>query len=358
MIRIDHEVKLDYSDVMLVPQPRHDGPNSRTDVNLLVGVHDLVRFSFTAVPIIAANMDGVGTFEMALELAKHKVMTALVKHYTATELATFFLNNWDMADFFIYSMGANATDLLKWTNFVTMMGDKDLPAVCVDVANGYTQSTSQFIKNLRSVFPRLKIIAGNVVTPDGVEQLAAAGADIVKIGIGPGSVCTTRKMTGIGYPQFSAVLECAKAAHACKTQIIADGGCQNPGDVAKALAAGADYVMLGGMLAGHDEGGGQTVNEDSNITQGITHGKPLFKRFYGMASKTAQAAHAGSADYRASEGKEVLVPYRGPVKNTINDILGGLRSSLTLLGIREISDISDDVQFIRVNNQLNNVFGK
>jgi GMP reductase len=356
MIRVDPVPKLDYSQVMMVPRSSKDGPSSRMGV--------ILRNADEIIPIIAANMDGVGTFEMARQLASFNMMTALHKHYRLGELVEFY-NQLDQSHVknVIYSMGINTEDVRKFHDFYEA-ADFTMPSVCIDVANGYTEATAEAIQYIKRNY-QVKIIAGNVVTPDGVERLAAAGADIIKVGIGPGSVCTTRKLTGIGYPQFSAVLECAQIAHGCRTKIIADGGITCPGDVAKAFAAGADYVMIGGMFAGHDEGGGEPCDALGNTkyiqgATGITlNFAPIdHRKFYGMASKAAQDKHNGGvAEYRASEGKEVLVPYRGPVANTIKELLGGLRSACAYLGVRELKDISDDVQFIQVQNTTNNIFG-
>jgi GMP reductase len=212
--------------------------------------------------------------------------------------------------------------------------------VCIDVANGYTQSFVDFIKEFRQWYPDVVLMAGNVVTPEMTEELILAGVDIVKVGIGPGSVCTTRKKTGVGYPQLSAVIECADAAHGLQGHIIADGGCSVPGDVVKAFAAGADFVMLGGMLAGHKEGGASPFGEN---------------KFYGMSSDTAMDLHNGGvANYRASEGKTVEIPYRGEVKHTMQDILGGLRSACTYVGASELKELSKRATFVRVTQQLNN----
>lgn len=221
--------------------------------------------------------------------------------------------------------------------------------VCIDVANGYTESFVAFIKKVRATYPELVIMAGNVVTGDMTEELILAGADIVKVGIGPGSVCTTRKMTGVGYPQLSAIIECADAAHGLGGRICADGGCTVPGDIAKAFGAGADFVMLGGMLAGHDEAGGETVEQDGKT----------FKKFYGMSSKSAMDKYAGGvAKYRAAEGKTVLIPARGPVEGTVQDILGGVRSACTYVGAHRLKELTMRTTFVRVSMQLNEVFGK
>jgi GMP reductase len=364
--KVIDDVKLDYSDVMLVPRCNPDGPASRQDVNLLaryMGKRLLENSAMTAVPIIAANMDGVGTIDMCRKLSEHNMLTALHKHHTVDELTKFYIDYPHIASYAIYSMGANQDDLVKYREFDMRLRTATIynNIVCIDVANGYTKETADFIKSFRKQFGGT-IIAGNVVTREGVRHLWEAGANVIKIGIGPGSVCTTRKLTGIGYPQFSAILECVKEADHIlynsktykKPLIIADGGITCPGDIAKGLAAGADYVMVGGLFAGHDEGGGKrvmTCAEDGTM-------KTTHMKFYGMASKAAQDKHNGGvAEYRASEGKEVYVPYRGSVNYTCREILGGLRSSCTLQGVSNIDTLKYGATFIKVNRQLNNVFG-
>merc|ERR1711959_638463 len=206
---------------------------------------------------------------------------------------------------------------------------------------------SKFVSSVREKYPTKTIIAGNVVTADMTQELVMSGADIVKVGIGPGSVCTTRKQTGVGYPQLSAVIECADAARGLGGCIVSDGGCTCPGDIAKAFGAGADFVMLGGMLAGHDECAGEVIEE----------GGKYFKMFYGMSSDTAMQKYAGGvAEYRSSEGKTVKVPYRGPLDETIKDILGGVRSTCTYVGAAELRELPKRTTFVRVTQQLNTVF--
>jgi GMP reductase len=273
---------------------------------------------------------------MDMQLAKMNLMAALTKHYKAEELVEHFSLRLNSS---IYSLGISNDDRDKFA-FVYSNVNNPYMKVCIDVANGYTQSFVDFIKEFREWYPDVILMAGNVVTPEMTEELILAGVDIVKVGIGPGSVCTTRKMTGIGYPQLSAVIECADAAHGLKGHIIADGGCSVPGDVVKAFAAGADFVMLGGMLAGHREGGATPLGGN---------------KFYGMSSDTAMTLHNGGvANYRASEGKTVEIPYRGEVTPTINEILGGLRSACTYVGASELKELSKRTTFVRVTQQLNN----
>lgn len=333
-MRIIEDVKLDYKDVLITP--KRSTLSSRSQVKL----ERLFTFrsgnSWFGVPIIAANMDGVGTFAMDLALNKHRCMTALTKHHQDVDLIAHFKQKLDSS---VYSLGISDVDLQKFDNVYSVVGNTML-RVCIDVANGYTQSFVDFIKRFRDRYPYVVLMAGNVVTPEMTEELILAGTDIVKVGIGPGSVCTTRKMTGIGYPQLSAVIECADAAHGLKGHIIADGGCSVPGDVVKAFAAGADFVMLGGMLAGHKEGGANPFGSS---------------KFYGMSSNTAMDLHNGGvANYRASEGKTVEIPYRGEISGTLQDILGGLRSACTYVGASELKELSKRATFVRVTQQLNN----
>ena len=335
-MRIIEDVKLDYKDVLITP--KRSTLSSRSHVNLERTFTFRSGNSWKGVPIIAANMDGVGTFTMDLELNKHKMMVALTKHYAQEDLIDHFIQKFNSS---VYSMGISDADLYKFnkvfeSNIVKNWNIK----VCIDVANGYTQSFVDFIKEFREDHPNVLLMAGNVVTPEMTEELILAGVDIVKVGIGPGSVCTTRKMTGIGFPQLSAIIECADAAHGLQGHIIADGGCSVPGDVVKAFAAGADFVMLGGMLAGHKEGGASAMGGN---------------QFYGMSSDTAMELHNGGvANYRASEGKTVEIPYRGEVSKTMQDILGGLRSACTYVGASELKELSKRTTFVRVTQQLNN----
>jgi GMP reductase len=290
-------------------------------------------------------MDNVGTLEMAKALAKHKLSTALIKHFAEETLVSFFREP-VVCNRAFYSMGIADDDYAKFRRVIAVVGDA-VAMVCVDVANGYTKSFVDFIHKLRSEHPRITIMAGNVVTGEMTEELVLGGADIVKVGIGPGSVCTTRKMAGVGYPQLSAIIECADAAHGLGGLICADGGCTSPGDLAKAFGGGADFIMLGGMLAGHDECSSEIIEKDG--VRKIP--------FYGMSSSTAMDKHSGGvAHYRASEGKQVMLDYRGPVENTLQDILGGIRSACTYVGAHKLKELSKRTTFIRVSRQTNDVF--
>ena len=345
-MRIENEIKLGFKDVMI--RPKRSTLKSRSQVCLARNFTFVnSKKNWTGVPIIAANMDTVGTFEMAEALTKDQIMTAVHKHYSSQEWTAFLKNQPDsIYEYIALSTGSGNADEEKIKQI--MEEHPQIEFLCIDVANGYSEHFVEFVKNARRNFPDKTIIAGNVVTGEMVEELILAGADIIKVGIGPGSVCTTRIKTGVGYPQLSAIIECADAAHGLGGHIISDGGCKIPGDVAKAFGGGADFVMLGGMFAGHDESGGDIVEE---------HGKK-FRLFYGMSSQTAMDKHAGGvAEYRASEGKTVKVPYKGPVSETVKDILGGVRSTCTYVGASELRELSKRTTFIRVAEQHNEVFG-
>ena len=372
-MRIENELLLDYSDVLI--RPKRSTLGSRKEVNLereftfrnykteqdvMTGEHD-----WSGTPIMASNMDGVGTFEMADKLAEGKIFTCLVKTYSVEELVGYFNSEMpERTEYVAMSIGIQDHDLTKFERVYADVSDQ-LKFVCIDVANGYSQRFVEFVGEFKFRFPKIVVIAGNVVTADQTQELILNGADIIKVGIGPGSVCTTRIQTGVGYPQLSAVIECADAAHGLGGLIIADGGCTCPGDVAKAFAGGADFVMLGGMLAGHDEGGGEVITKrywsneilDDTGLQNVE--KKQFVQFYGMSSDAANTKHFGGLkNYRSSEGREVLVPYRGEVARTIQDVLGGIRSTCTYAGAERIKNLSKCTTFIRCTQTHNPIYEK
>lgn len=361
-MRIEDDIKLDFGDVLIRPKRSTLQSREQVSINRIFTFRNSgVRWE--GVPIIAANMDGVGTFGMADALARHGLMTCLVKHYPKHELRTWIEDQGpNMQGRWVYSLGISDTDLSKFDAVMSAIPDGLIGYVCIDVANGYSERFVHFVRDFRDRYPNLVIIAGNVVTGEMTEELILNGADIVKVGIGPGSVCTTRIKTGVGYPQLSAIIECADAAHGLGGHIIADGGCTSPGDVAKAFGAGADFVMLGGMLAGHDEGGGEVFTRWYKKDWTDADGKDVvepkrFVQFYGMSSHAANEKHSGGLkNYRASEGREVLIPYRGKVEDTLQDLLGGLRSACTYVGASELKELSKRTTFVRVNNTHNKVY--
>ena len=345
-MRIETELKLGFKDVMI--RPKRSTLKSRAQVSLdRTFTFRNSKKKWSGIPIIAANMDTVGTFEMAEALSKEKIMSAIHKHYSLEEWDNFLKKQSDsIYEYIALSTGTGKADEEKIKTIIEK--HPKIQFLCIDVANGYSEYFVEFVQRARKNFPDKTIIAGNVVTGEMVEELILAGADIIKVGIGPGSVCTTRIKTGVGYPQLSAIIECADAAHGLGGHIISDGGCKIPGDVAKAFGGGADFVMLGGMFAGHDESGGEIMEENGK----------KFRLFYGMSSQTAMDKHSGGvAEYRASEGKTVKVPYKGPVSETVKDILGGVRSTCTYVGAAELRELSKRTTFIRVQEQHNEVFG-
>ena len=376
-MRIENDIKLDYKNVLI--RPKRSTLESRSEVYLdrkfkfvnyrpsypaSTSPHD-----YEGIPIIAANMDGVGTFKMADVLAEQGIMTCLVKTYDVMELVDFFDmdehdTNW-RTEHVAMSIGITEKDINKFRS-VYEMTDGKLKYVCIDVANGYTERFVDFVQDFRNNYPRIVIIAGNVVTADQTQELILNGADIVKVGIGPGSVCTTRIKTGVGYPQLSAVIECADAAHGLGGHIIADGGCTTSGDVVKAFAGGADFVMLGGMLAGHMQGGGEVITKyyqtneliyEEAVAQCQKIEEKKFVQFYGMSSDAANKKHFGGLkNYRSSEGREVLIPYRGNVGPTIQDILGGIRSACTYVGASELKQLSKCTTFVMCHDTHNRVY--
>jgi len=344
-MRIERDLKLTFDDVLI--RPKRSTLISRSDVNLVREfTFRHTEETWDGVPIVAANMDTTGLFSIAEILQEHKMLTCTQKFYSTQEFADAWENGVN-SEFVAVTCGSTdeSFELLKRK----MATNKGLKMICIDVANGYREVFLNFVRKVRGEFSEKIIIAGNVATREMTEALILAGADIVKVGIGPGSVCTTRKVAGVGYPQLSAISECADAAHGLNGHVMSDGGCSSPGDVAKAFAAGADFVMLGGMLAGHDESGGELI-EDSGGS---------YKSFYGMSSAKAMETHYGEiADHRAPEGKEVRVPYRGPLDVTVQSILGGLRSACSYVGARRIKDLPKCTTFIRVSMTTNEVFQK
>ena len=342
-MRIEEELKLDYSDVLF--RPKRSTLSSRKEVDLSrTYKFKYSKNEWSGVPIMAANMDGVGEISVAEKISEFDMITCLTKQHDVKKLKQ-YKNLKSLYKNIALSIGIKDEDfdrldkVLKEFSFFRF--------ICVDVANGYSERFSSFIKSIREKYPTKTIIAGNVVTADMAQELVLSGADIVKVGIGPGSVCTTRIQTGVGYPQLSAVMECADAAHGLGAHIIADGGCTCPGDVAKAFGAGADFVMLGGMLAGHDEGKGKVIKDN---------GKKYIE-FYGSSSLVANKKYYGGlSDYKSSEGRIVRVKYRGKIEDTILNILGGIRSSCTYVGAPTLKQLSKCTTFVRVTNQFNKTF--
>lgn len=349
-MRIDTEIKYDYQDVLI--RPKRSILTSRKEVNL----ERTFKFAhspktWTGVPIMTANMDSSGTFSMAEEFSKYKMITCLHKFYSVEELEEFFpkFNN---PDYIAYTLGIRDGDFEKLKIIQSKGLDKYFNFICLDVPNGYLERFTEKVRELRALFPEHIIIAGNIVTNEMAEELILSGADIAKVGIGPGAACTTRLKTGVGYPQLSATIECSDAAHGITNNkensgcglIIADGGVVHSSDIAKAFCGGADFVMIGSMFAGYEESGGEVVERDGK----------KYKTHFGMSSSAAMRKFYGKKEsHRASEGRETLIPYRGEIKYLIEDIFGSLRSTGTYIGARKLKEFSKRTTFIIVNRQLN-----
>lgn len=356
-MRIDEGTKLDFDDVLLVPQRTKTASRKNVDVERFFKFYHSKRV-WNGTPVIAANMDTTGTFAMSGVLSKFNMITCLHKHYSSRKIGN-FLSEYDgntgktlnATEVCWFSMGIKESDVIRLRELISY--SSVTPNICIDVANGYTDDFVNFCADIRKEFGSSIIMAGNVCTPEMVQELILhGGVDIVKVGIGPGSACTTRLKTGVGYPQLSAIQECSHAAHGLKSDekrmglICADGGCRTAGDICKAFSANADFVMIGGMLAGTDECEG--VWEEGPDLTGSTVKKAL--HFYGMSSHTAQKKYGGDVKtYRASEGRSKTIPYKGPAELVIRDLLGGIRSSCSYIGATRLKDMAKCAEFVKVN---------
>lgn len=350
MNKIENGMKLDFGNVLI--RPKRSTISSRSEVDLERNFNfysknkdDDVDIKWKGVPIIAANMDTIGTFEIYDKLKEYKIITALHKHYTLEDYLE--KNKSDRLDpeYFMVSTGISDNDYVKLKSILSNINCK---WICIDVANGYMNKLVEFCKKVRDLYPEKIIVAGNVVTREMVEELILnGGVNVVKIGLGSGSGCLTRMKTGVGMPQLSAIIECADAAHGVGGHIISDGGITCPGDMAKAFGAGADFVMMGGMFAGHDENPGELIEENGE----------KYKLFYGMSSKHAMEKHYGRMNnYRSSEGRCIKVKYKGPINETVEDYLGGLRSTCSYINAYNIKNMPKCTTFVQVSQQLNTIY--
>lgn len=341
-MKVNEEIKLDFKDVCIIP--KITTATSRKDVNLeteYLTPHS--KQLIHGIPIISANMSAVSTFNMALALSNHNMFTALHKHYDVEQLVTwnnFVSRNVKNHTFFTFGM----SDINKFKEFCLKNGD--IPKlICLDVANGYMKAFHKFITEIREMAHNSIILAGNVVTPDGCKAIIESGADIVKIGIGSSAICRTRRVAGVGIPQLSAIMDCYKIVQGMNSLMCSDGGCNEPGDFAKAFGAGANFVMAGTIFAGHDECGGEII--DNKMA------------FYGMSSEAAMTKHHGGMEkHRSSEGIYTMVDYKGSVENTVNHILGGLRSAGSYINSLNLNTFYDNTTFVKVNRTYNNKFGE
>jgi GMP reductase len=376
MQKIINEIKLDFDDVLI--RPKRSTLSSRSEVCLIRDFHfKHSSRKFSAIPVIVANMDTTGTFGMANVVCENQAMVALHKHYKPDQLIEYYCSNTnDHRELTFYSTGTSSSDIEKLTYVFNAIKNKgySLPNICVDVANGYSEKFVKTVAHIRKLYEEIVIMAGNVVTPEMVEELILHGkVDIVKVGIGPGSVCTTRLKTGVGYAQISACLECSDAAHGLGGHICGDGGCKHVGDICKVFGSNADFVMCGNFFAGCEECEGEWEYE-YQAGFGVGLAEPFWQpfdpgidgpkrktklKFYGMSSKEAMEKHSnGVANYRTSEGRCVSVPYKGMVQDVLLDIFGGLRSACTYIGASRMKDFGKKTTFIMVNNTHTKTYDK
>lgn len=374
MQKIINDTKLDFDDVLI--RPKRSTLNSRSEVC----VQRDFRFRYSnrkllSVPIMVANMDTVGTFSMAKALSIHGAITCLHKHYSKQDYIDFYNQDLVNRDLIFYSVGTSEKDIQQAIEvFGAIEKTRPYPNICLDVANGYTEQFVKTANKLRHLFPQSIIMAGNVVTQEMTEELIIHGkVDIVKVGIGSGSVCTTRLKTGVGYPQLSAIMECADAAHGLGGHICSDGGCKTVGDICKAFGGNSDFVMLGSMFAGCDECEGEwqyeyrraIIDNNGKVLQewwqpfdpGNSPKRKVSLKYYGMSSKEAMDKHHnGVAQYRTAEGKCATVSYKGKAEQVIQDIYGGIRSACTYIGADKIKDFGKKTTFILVNDTHNRIY--
>ena len=343
MNKIENGMKLDFSNVLI--RPKRTTISSRSEVSLERNFSFSSKKEWKGVPVIAANMDTIGTFDIYDKLKEFRIITALHKHYNLEDYNE--RNNTTPLDpdLFMVSTGISDNDFDKLKR---ILAGVQCNWICIDIANGYMNKLVEFCKKVRENYPDKIIVAGNVVTREMVEELILnGGVDVVKCGIGPGSACTTRLKTGVGMPQLSAIIECADAAHGAGGHIISDGGITCPGDMAKAFGAGADFVMVGGQFSGHDENPGELIEENGE----------KFKLFYGMSSKHAMEKHYGKMNnYRSSEGRCIKVKYKGSINETVEDYLGGLRSACSYINAKNIKNMPKCTTFVQVSQQLNTIY--
>ena len=334
-----NEKYLDFKDVLVVPI--FSALNSRSQVNLEREIKFKNGSEWRGIPMIAANMTSTGTFELYNVLSKQKIITAFHKFYKYADFKKYQENNILDPNYFMISTGIGNSDFENLTDILSKIECK---FICIDIANGYIENFYLFCEKVRKEYPDKIILAGNVVTRDAVQRLANIGIDIVKMGIGPGSACTTRIQTGIGMPQLTCILESIEIAKESGIYLLSDGGITCPGDCVKAFVAGADFVMIGGELSGHDENPGSIIEENGS----------KYKLFYGMSSQYAMENNYNTQkNYRSSEGRVLKVKYKGPLNKTVENYLGGIRSACTYTNSKNLIDLTSNGKFIKVNNQYN-----
>lgn len=371
-MQIISDTQLDFCDVLIRPQS--SSLNHRSEVET---ERNFKKFCLNACPIMNANMTQTGTFDVAKKMVENKMFGTFHKFYTAEQIKNFFEENQSCSLYFITIGLRNKDEEIKR---LKELNDYHF-SILIDVPNAYIPEVENYVKEVRAEFPHRIIAVGNVCTGDITQQLIKAGADIIKVGIGPSAVCRTRHTTGCGRPQLSAIIECANSAHQVGGYIIADGGFVNIGDFCKAFVAGADICMSGCFFAGCDEAAGEIITKiyetneftgtwvdnqgyyhstedgvDKDTFVGLTekqrkHEIKYFKEYYGMSSFRAQEENYGQrTKFGTSEGVESkLVPYVGPIQSIINDIKGGIRSTGTYIGAKNVKNFSRQGSFYKIN---------
>ena len=333
--KVETELLLDFNDVLIKPKVS-DITLTRADVNI-----NIPWASTEATPIVIANMMSTGTYKIAKIASKEKVLTFLSKEYTIEEHRK-HLPSIDQR-YIAISSGVREKDLIKTLSILEEF--PDIPAVNVDIANVYAniQGMWETVSEIRNRFPNIIIIAGNIATPEPIADLVDAGANYIKVGVGSGAACKTRSEVGIGIPQLSAIMDCHHHARSYGVKIISDGGCVTAGDVSKAIAAGAELVMIAGMVS-HCE-------ECDNI---IDINGDKFVSFYGLGSdKMYSIKKPDQAEYRPNEGRDLMIPVTGSIVEVIKQIKGALRSTCTYVGAPSINALYNKSVFVRVNNTIN-----
>ena len=321
---------LTFDDVLI--SPNYSGLASRKLSDIRFNYKDL----YLDTPIISAPMDTISGVEMCIKMAQLGGLGILHRFWSIEDNVKAYVqihhNLFDFGRFCNVGVAVGSSER-EWER-VTQLYQHGARIFCVDVAHGHSKTCGDMVKNIKELNTNNFVIAGSVATGAGADYLVGCGADLIRVGIGGGSVCLTRQKTGIGVPQLGAIMECARAS---KKPIIADGGIRTAGDACKAIAAGASLVMLGGMLAGTDETPGQEVGDT--------------KIFRGMASKEVNEEYYGEMPlWKTAEGVQTHVKKRGPVSSVINDIVGGLKSSLSYVGVNNIEDYQKRATFIKVSS--------
>ena len=338
-------IALTFDDILLEPQ--YSEVKSRSLVDTSTILVDGIRLK---VPIISANMDTVTEFEMARVMDYNGGFGIIHRFMSMEDQAAEIFHFKDIGGKFIGAAIGIKDDCTEHAERCIAAG---VDVLCLDVAHGHTKVVGDVLDRLLAKHPDLKIIAGNVATYGGAKFLIEHGAAAVKCGVGPGSVCTTRVVAGVGVPQVTAISRCAEACQEAGIPLIADGGIRNPSDVAKAIALGADTVMVGGLLAKTMDSPGMIVEKDGK----------LFKSYRGMASKGAMARRRevevkhlnGSSpeprlEHLAPEGIETLVPYTEQrAKDVLNFLVGGLRSAMSYSNATTVEEFQNNAVFTRIS---------